>query len=158
MEPSAAQVFVANAAKSMPPPPGGRYCCVVGCHNSQRQDGPRGIKFHSFPKDPDRRHEWNKAVNRALPNKQLWTAGKNDLVCSAHFVNGKKSDSKKSLSYIPTVFPTHSVQPRTQADVDRQARREARQSCSRKRGLDAPADHVAKRMRQVCKFIHHSIV
>lgn len=48
---------------------GGSYCAAVGCHNSQCRDGPRGVKFHSFPKNPDRRTQWILKVKRQTDGK-----------------------------------------------------------------------------------------
>ena len=63
---------------------GGRYCCAKDCHNCQRRDCPRGVKFYRFPQDVERRHLWEKAVNRALPgsSREHWKAGKYDVICS----------------------------------------------------------------------------
>ncbi len=66
---------------------GGKYCAVVGCHNSTYRDVPRGVKFHSFPKDPERREAWIHAINRA-PEKHsasLWQPKTHDVICSEHF-------------------------------------------------------------------------
>ncbi len=57
--------FIASAAKDPTlRAPTGKYCCVVGCHNCQGRDGPKGIRFHAFPKDESRRERWIKSVNR----------------------------------------------------------------------------------------------
>ncbi len=97
-----------SSAKRISFPYGGRYCCVVGCNNSQYRDIPRGVKFHSFPKDEDRKRQWVVAVNRVDPKKRfsLWHPKPSDVICSEHFVGGKKSDDKNSSSYVPFIFPT----------------------------------------------------
>jgi hypothetical protein len=41
----------------------------VGCHNSQYREGPRGVKFHSFPKNKDRRTQWILIVKREKEGK-----------------------------------------------------------------------------------------
>ena len=37
---------------------GGQYCSAVDCHSSTYRDGPRGVRFYRFPKDPVRRQGW----------------------------------------------------------------------------------------------------
>ncbi len=100
-------------------PYGGRYCCVVGCTNNQMRDIPKGIKFHRFPKNPSQREMWAKAVKRLDPSGQPWKPGNNDLICSVHFYGGKRSNVQGSPSYIPSIFPTHHVKPKTKSDEDR---------------------------------------
>lgn len=110
---------------------GGRYCCVVRCHNNSYKHVPLGIKFHGFPKDPERRQLWVRALRRAVPGKpgSLWQPKSHDVVCSEHFVDGKKSDDKSSPSFSPSIFPTHDL---TESDLGRKRRerREARSNLS----------------------------
>ncbi len=105
-------------------PYGGKYCCAVGCHNSTYRDVPRGIKFHAFPKDPERRRRWEIAVNRENPDKSLWRARATHVLCSEHFAGGKKSDKKDSVSYIPSIFPTRHTKEIPSGDSARAKRRE----------------------------------
>lgn len=42
----------------------------------------------------------------------MWCPKKDDYICSAHFVGGKKSAEESSPSYIPSIFP--SIYKRTQ--------------------------------------------
>ncbi len=127
----------------------GRYCCATGCHNNQNRDGKRGIRFHVFPQEEERRKLWNKAVNRSQESKssKLWTAGKYDVLCSAHFVGGVKSNDKKSPSYVPSIFPTHDVKGKSDDQVRREERRkrleEARQSQPRRQG---PVQRASQRV------------
>ena len=114
---------------------GGRYCAVFQCHNNHYKDIPRGIRFHLFPKDPERRQQWVKAVNRRIPGKptELWQPKNHDIVCSEHFVGGKKSNDKNSPSYIPSIFPTHTVTPKSASAIARAKRLETREKRSLKR-------------------------
>ncbi len=95
--------------KPLRQPYGGKYCCVVGCHNSTYRDVPRGIKFHLFPKEEERRKKWVRAVNRADPKRpsELWQPKYHDVVCSEHFVGGKKKDKEEDPAFVPSIFPTH---------------------------------------------------
>ena len=40
----------------------GRCCAAYGCSN--RQDKTKDISFHVFPKDPERREKWVRALRR----------------------------------------------------------------------------------------------
>ncbi len=103
---------------------GGRYCCVVGCSKNQGRDVPQGIRFHQFPKQKERREQWVRAVNRKKEgSNELWQPGNYDVICSSHFLGGRKSDVEGSPSFVPTIFPTHHVRPKTQADAARFSRR-----------------------------------
>ncbi len=121
---------------SQPPRPryGGSYCCAVGCHNSSYRDTPRGVKFHQFPKDLERRKKWEVAVNRVNPDKTLWRAKARDVLCSEHFVGGKKSDKKDSPSYTPTLF-SH----KKKAPSEESARAKRHQRFSENRSGKAPS-------------------
>ena len=115
---------------------GGRYCSVVNCHNNSYKHGPQGIKFHSFPANPERRLQWTKAVRRAVPGKPgaLWQPKKHDVVCSEHFVGGKKSNDKNSVSFVPSIFPTHQLPEKSEQSIARSHRREARISTQAQQG------------------------
>ena len=111
-------------------PYGGKYCCAVGCSNSTYRDVPRGIKFHVFPRDPERRMQWILAVKRTVPGKpgSLWQPKDSAVLCSEHFVNGKKSNDTNSPSYVPSIFPTHTLRANTASDLARTARRREREA------------------------------
>ncbi len=108
---------------------GGIYCCVVGCHNNTYRDVPRGIKFHRFPSDPERRMLWAKAIKRADPNKptDLWLPSDNSRICSTHFHEGRKSNNQFERGYIPSTFPTHETK-HVSSHCARANRRESRGS------------------------------
>ncbi len=135
---SAVQAMIEEAARDLPGQSGSQYCCVVGCHNNRRRDGPRGIKFHSFPRDKDRRLIWIKAVKRANPSKpsELWQPKAFDVVCSDHFAEGKKSNSKDSPSYNPTVFPTHDIKVPSDARIRRRQHLELARSRDHQKQLE----------------------
>ena len=69
---------------------GGKYCAAVGCHHCTRRDGPRGIYFYKFPANPERRQRWLARVRRLN-----WQPNSSSRLCSAHFVNRKKSDDPR---------------------------------------------------------------
>ncbi len=117
--------MASNCNQRIAYPYGGKYCCVVGCNNSQYRDNVRGVKFHSFPKDEERKKLWILAVNRVDPKKRhkLWHPKTSDVICSEHFAGGKKSNVKESASYIPSVFPTNHLKPQLCDDTPRANRR-----------------------------------
>lgn len=107
---------------------GGSYCSVVSCHNCTRRDAQRGIRFHQFPmKDAARCEVWIRRVNRKARDGTLWRPSKSSVICSEHFVGGRKSDDPKSPAYNPSLFPTEHVKPQSSADVARYERLFARQ-------------------------------
>ncbi len=115
---SPVKAFIAASAKDpFFRKPGGSYCAVVGCHNNSKRDGARGIKFHVFPKNEERKSKWIAAVRRSNPGKPtaLWNPGSSSVVCSAHFVGGKKSNDPGNPAYCPTIFPTHTTKATTPA-------------------------------------------
>ncbi len=101
---------------------------MVKCHNNTYKHVPLGINFHTFPKDPVRRDLWVRAVKRAVPGKPgaLWQPKSHHLVCSEHFAGGKKSDDEKSPSYVPSIFPTHTVPGPSEESAARARRLQAR--------------------------------
>ncbi len=80
----------------------------------------------------------NLVLHRSHPKNQalLWRPGAHDVVCSAHFVQGKKSDDKNSPSYIPSVFPTHTTE-RSIPSIERNQRQQQRQQRARQLQLKA---------------------
>ncbi|CAH2083753.1 unnamed protein product [Euphydryas editha] len=85
---------------------GTRYCCVVGCKNTQSRN--RELSFYSFPTrswEIKKREEWIKAVRRITIDNKPWQPSKNTRICSAHFVGGKQSNIENSPAYVPTIFP-----------------------------------------------------
>ena len=122
------QAFIDEASKDFPNAAGGKYCCVVDCHNCQSRDTQRGVKFHLFPKDKEKKDRWERAVNRTVEGKPhiLWRASPYDAICSEHFINGKRSNNPKSASFIPSIFSTHTPKERTEKDLAREKRLEER--------------------------------
>ena len=59
---------------------------VISCsaYNCENRQGPNGLSFHRFPKDPELRKRWISAVNR-----KDWQPSKYSRICSAHFVGGE---------------------------------------------------------------------
>ncbi len=131
-------IEAAAAAGVAPPERRGRYCCVAGCHNNQGRDAGRGVRFHQFPtKNPERRERWNAAVNRSVPERpgELWRATNYDVICSEHFVGGKKCDKVDSDSYVPSIFPNVSI-------IKASARKGGNRKCVRDASLGSDAIKV----------------
>ena len=64
-----------------------QYCCLPGCTHSGG---------NVYPSDPELTKKWRVAINRLdEKSKNLWTPGKYDVVCTAHF---RESDYKETLS------------------------------------------------------------
>ncbi|XP_068086513.1 THAP domain-containing protein 2-like [Anabrus simplex] len=83
-------------------------CCVRGCNNRSDRHRKTGIGFHRFPKDPDLRARWMKAVKR-----KNWVPGVHSVICTKHFspdqVNATYlSGPKLRANAVPNVFPGYS--------------------------------------------------
>ncbi len=109
--------YVANESKTY----AGKYCCVIGCTNNQSRDIPRGVAFHKFPSNKERRQLWINAVNRVSKSdpKKKWKPAKHTVICSEHFYAHRKNNHPGSPSYVPSIFPTNHCKPKTKADEDR---------------------------------------
>ncbi len=102
----------------------GRGCAVFGCHNYQGTHAKLGIRFYKFPKDPVRNLAWSLALNKLDKDSKPWRSSKYSMVCSDHFVDGVKSNMPNLPGFMPTLFPTHSLDSDKEADITRQARME----------------------------------
>lgn len=81
---------------------GGFTCCVPGCYNNSTSLTDKSLKFHRFPQNVPLRRKWIKLINRKAKNGKLFQPdSRSHRVCSAHFVNGMKTNGNN----IPTVFP-----------------------------------------------------
>ncbi|KAF4524565.1 hypothetical protein B566_EDAN015515 [Ephemera danica] len=82
-------------------------CCVVNCSNKPGRD--TKFNYYRFPwksYETERRERWIAAVRRERTDGSPWMPVKRStIICSAHFVGGKKSDEMHSPSYVPTIFP-----------------------------------------------------
>jgi hypothetical protein len=97
-----------------------RICCVVGCHNYHGRDK---VKVFAFPnKNPSQKEKWIKAVNRMNIDKTPWRPTKSSFVCSDHFVDKKYSTIENHPDYVPSIFPTSHVVPKSVSDVLRHKR------------------------------------
>ncbi|XP_059049810.1 THAP domain-containing protein 2-like [Achroia grisella] len=58
-------------------------CAISNCKNSSAKISKNkdGITFHRFPRDKERRQQWEVAVNR----EQEWSSTTSSAVCSEHF-------------------------------------------------------------------------
>ncbi|XP_063544329.1 THAP domain-containing protein 2-like [Cydia strobilella] len=76
-------------------------CSVPDCITTGRNN-PGKHSFHRFPKDPNVRQKWLRAMNR-----QSWTPHKNSVVCGKHFaINRFRGVINKIVKTgsIPTLF------------------------------------------------------
>ncbi len=105
---------------------GGRSCCVVGCGNNYNIHG-KEIKFFKFPsRDQEQRQKWISAVKRVDVDGKPWAPKEYTRICSAHFYSGNWSRTRGHPDYVPSIFPTHHIQPKSKQDEDRFERREKR--------------------------------
>ncbi|XP_046383550.1 uncharacterized protein LOC124154085 [Ischnura elegans] len=81
-------------------------CAAYGCSNCPGKKIP-GLTFHRFPKNPERRAAWTKAVRR-----KNWAPSKSSVLCSEHFL--PEDMDRTSLcnvrireNAVPSVFPGH---------------------------------------------------
>ena len=86
-------------------------CTVFGCKNRWSKEKPN-VKFHSYPKDPERRRRWIHAVRRVNfdPSDKV-------KICSEHFLRSDYKQREDLLitllkdDAIPSVFPVPSELP-----------------------------------------------
>ncbi len=63
----------------------GSGCCVaVGCSMRKGTNLLSKVQLFTFPKNPERRLRWERAVRR-----ENWHATSNSQLCNLHFVTGK---------------------------------------------------------------------
>ncbi|XP_064455579.1 uncharacterized protein LOC135372806 [Ornithodoros turicata] len=75
-------------------------CSALGCTNSTE----KGHKVFRVPWDPQRKMQWAVALRRKQKNGDLWIPGVGARVCSAHFVEEKRSDDPSHVDYVPSIF------------------------------------------------------
>ena len=86
-------------------------CSVIGCKNQRGKtllNKKFGITFHLFPKDPERRYKWVRAIKRENFNPSEWST-----ICSQHFLPTDFKDDEFGYLHrnlkndtVPSVFPT----------------------------------------------------
>ena len=97
----------------------GSYCCVVWCRSNSLRDA-GWFSFHKFPKQNKEQAEaWARAIMRVDARGNPWTPIPYSVICSRHFFNGKVSHEKNHPGYIPSIFPTDHVPPKTDVDERR---------------------------------------
>ena len=99
----------------------GHYCCAVGCHN---QEGTENIKFFKVirKKDPDQTEKWIQAIKRKERDGTLWRPTAASKLCGVHFKSGQFSREVNDPDYVPSLFLTGHVKPKTENDVARAKR------------------------------------
>ncbi|XP_064482962.1 uncharacterized protein LOC135395799 [Ornithodoros turicata] len=75
-------------------------CSALGCTNSTE----KGHKVFRVPWDPQRKMQWAVALRRKQKNGDLWIPGVGARVCSAHFVEEKRSNDPSHVDYVPSIF------------------------------------------------------
>ena len=79
-------------------------CAVIGCYNHHFKESEYG--FYQFPTDPDKQHMWVSYLSRQNADGSPWKPGKEDRVCSEHFIYKKKFDLLDNPDYVPSVYPS----------------------------------------------------
>ncbi len=106
--------------------PGGRTCCVVGCSHNYKVHG-KDVRFFQFPtRDLEQREKWISAVKRVDSDGKPWVPSNNATICSAHFHSGIYSRTRGHPDYVPTIFPTLHVKPKSEQDESRFQRQQRR--------------------------------
>ncbi|XP_076296541.1 uncharacterized protein LOC143216874 [Lasioglossum baleicum] len=88
-------------------------CCIKNCKERQNRD--KNISFHKFPKNPELREKWIKAINR-----KDFEPSVHSRICSKHFEKdcfvGNAWSTKRNLKYdaLPCVLKAPPETPRTQ--------------------------------------------
>ncbi|CAG9841101.1 unnamed protein product [Diabrotica balteata] len=83
---------------------GFRKCCVISCKNTTKNNQ---FKFYSFPTSKHKliqREEWIYTIIKQNGYDCNWNPTRTHLICSAHFIGDKKSESELSPNYVPTIF------------------------------------------------------
>lgn len=81
------------------------FCCAPGCSNSRKTRG--DLQFYRIPKEINRRRIWLTRIRR-----KNFSPTENTRLCSAHFLEGQKSDDTDSVSYNPSIFKHSHVKPK----------------------------------------------
>jgi len=103
-------------------------CVVYGCNN--RHSKGCGISFYHFPPVVERRRQWIAFVNRRNPDGTTWQPGKDDRLCSDHFIRNEKSDIPINPDYVPTIKPNTDQQAASKDSVARYERAKHRSQAS----------------------------
>lgn len=73
------------------------FCCATYCSN-RRTKQPH-LEFYRIPKEKRLRDKWLSLIRR-----KNFRPSESTRLCSEHFVGGKRSLEKDSISYLPTIF------------------------------------------------------
>ncbi|XP_006001524.1 THAP domain-containing protein 5-like [Latimeria chalumnae] len=90
-------------------------CCAMNCTNRVTKENKiKGITFHSFPREKQRRLLWSRAVKRTDPTTgELWEPSSHSRLCSLHFINNQFDRTGQTVrlhaNAVPTIFsfPSH---------------------------------------------------
>ncbi|XP_067941045.1 putative nuclease HARBI1 [Watersipora subatra] len=111
----------------------GTYCVVPGCYNASKKDP--HLKFHRFPWNQERCKKWIISIGRKdNHSNNLFKPNNNHRVCSAHFVDGTKSEAHP----IPTIFPLKQKPTKTRVPNKLSQVKEAARTAEEKAKFTAP--------------------
>ncbi|XP_067935461.1 uncharacterized protein [Watersipora subatra] len=111
----------------------GTYCVVPGCYNASKKDP--HLKFHRFPWNQERCKQWIMSIGRKDNHSiNLFKPNHNHRVCSAHFVDGKKSEAHP----IPTIFSLKLKPTKTRAPNKLSQVKDAARTAEEKAKFTAP--------------------
>lgn len=91
-------------------------CCAVGCRNRPED----GVRVYAFPKDKDRRKQWEVKVRR-----DNWEPTNHSKLCAAHFEKDQfyldpKGNKRLKKDSVPTLFSFQANPRRRKPPKDRQ--------------------------------------
>lgn len=133
-------------------------CVVFGCNNRHRKGC--FINFYHFPIDSERRRRWVAFVGRKNPDGTTWQPGKDDRLCSDHFISKKKSDIPTNPDYVPSVN-AKIKRPKTQDSSDKslerfeRAQRRSYASEQARKALQLSKEANVERIRAVREVTIH---
>lgn len=133
-------------------------CVVFGCNN--RHSKGCSFSFYHFLTYLERRRCWVAFVGRQNPAGTTWQPGKDDRLCSDHFISKKKSDIPINPDYIPSVNIKIKL-PKAQASSEKslarfeRAQRHSSTSEQTHRALKLEREANFALTWAVCKAVEH---
>ncbi|XP_050727460.1 uncharacterized protein LOC127004117 [Eriocheir sinensis] len=129
-------------------------CAAMGCSNHTGL----GKILHRFPRDPERRRQWEKKVNR-----RNWRPTDSSYLCTDHFeetqYENRRADNLRRLKAfaVPTIFPSTSTTTKTTSSASKSGWKTQNRSTA-KRNLDdnKTTAHDSSPAPPPCVFTEHS--
>ena len=100
---------------------GAHYCVAIGgSHNTKTHKD----KFHFYRFPAPKSHSvqkdlWICAVSLMYPDGSDWEPKSHHVLCSAHFISGKKSYDPLNPDFSPTIFGTNHIKKATISNLNR---------------------------------------